>query len=257
MGQDRDGASGTDARPTGASSPNEVRFDVARAIVARRQKTLGAALVAAACYGSVAHGAAMSHSDVELVVVTDDSLEPEEEKFFERGIMVECDRLPAARMLAAARRIRWTWGLEADQHEHHRVIWDPDGFFPRLWEVAAEARRTGDFGPAERRGWWVAAELRDKLRNAVLADDRPRAVCLGWEIARAIAMRIALRERVPYESGRTLWADVAARGHGMPALIAALTSGDVPAIARGVEEIWERTRAWGVPDEMLDESEAS
>lgn len=235
---------------TGEASPSAIRFELALTIVAQRQRDLGRALVAAACYGSVAHGAAMPHSDVELVLITDDTVEAMEEQFYAGGIMVECDRLPAARMLAAARRIRWTWGIEADQYEHHWVVWDPDGFFPRLWEVAAEARRSVDFGPAERRGWWVAAELRDKLRNALMTDDGPRAVYLGWEVARAVALRIALHDRVPYESGRTLWADVAARGYGMPALIAALTTGELPAIARGVEGVWERTRAWGAPEEI-------
>jgi predicted nucleotidyltransferase len=52
-------------------SPNTIRIEIARRIVERKRQELGEHLIAAACYGSVAHNAALPHSDVEIVIVTD------------------------------------------------------------------------------------------------------------------------------------------------------------------------------------------
>lgn len=61
-------------------------------------------------------------------------------------------------------------------------------------------------------------------------------------------MRIALHDREPYESGRTIWRDVAARGYRMDALVAALVAGDIVNIEAAVERVWERTGVWGAPE---------
>ncbi len=227
-------------------APNAIRVEIAREIVERRQEELGAHLVAAACYASVAHGAALPYSDVEIVLLTDDAVEAREDQFFERDIMVECDMLPASRMLAAAQQVTRTWGIEADQYRRHLVLWDPDGFFPRLWAVAT-AIPAEAFAPALAAGWWWAFEIRGKFLNAQLVADHPRMVHHGWQFAYAVAMRTALQERAPYESFRTIWRDVAARGYGMAGLIDALTTGALDRLPHAIEEVWERTRAWGAP----------
>jgi hypothetical protein len=89
--------------------------------------------------------------------------------------------------------------------------------------------------------------VREKLRSAIGQEDGPRAVYLGWELAYGVAMRIALREREPYESGRTLWRDAAARGYGMEKLLEALTSSDVAEITRCADDVWREVGAWDVP----------
>jgi hypothetical protein len=78
------------------------------------------------------------------------------------------------------------------------------------------------------------------LRSAIAQEDSPRALYLGWEFAYGAAMRIALREQRPYESGRTLWRDAASRGYGMETLIDALTSGAAafPEITSAVDAVW-------------------
>jgi hypothetical protein len=172
-------------------APNAIRVQIAREIVERRQEELGAHLVAASCYAAVAHGAALSYSDVEIVLVTDDAVEARGDQFFQRDIMVECDMLPASRMLAAAQPVTRTWGIEADQYRYHLVLLDPGGFFPRLWAVA-NAIPAEAFAPALAAGWWWAFETRAKFLNAQLVADRPRMVHHGRQFAYAVAMRIAL-----------------------------------------------------------------
>lgn len=205
-------------------------------------------MLAGAVYGSVAHRAAAEHSDVEVEVVCDGSVEEGDEHFFDEGVMVECNLVNAERMLSSARRVPWNWGIKADAYRHQEPIWDPASFFERLRE-AAFSSPDEDFGRALRETWWIVYELRENLRNAVAANDLPRAVYLGWEFAYAGAMRIALRERRPYESGRTLWRDAASRGYAMEALIEAVAmgAGALEEITRCVDAVWSEIEAWHAP----------
>lgn len=78
----------------------------------------------------------------------------------------------------------------------------------------------------------------------------PQAVYLGWEFAYAAAMRLALRDRKPYESLRTLWGDATSRTWAMKALIDTLARGaaSLSDIVRSVEDVWLETRELGVPE---------
>jgi KNTase C-terminal domain len=202
-------------------------------------------MLAGAVYGSVAHRAAAEHSDVEVDVVVDGSVEERDEYFFDEGVMVECNLVSAERMLSSARRVPWNWAIKADAYRHQEPIWDPASFFERLREVAFSSADE-DFERALEETWWIVYEEREKLKNAVAADDVPRAVYLGWEFAYAAAMRIGLRERRPYESGRTLWRDVASRGYGMEKLIQAVTQGggSLDEITHCVDAVWSEIEAW-------------
>jgi kanamycin nucleotidyltransferase len=238
------------ARPDGRHrkrrlSPNAVRLEIARRCVERKRRELGKAMIAGAVYGSVAHGAAAEHSDVEVIVVVGESVDERDEHFFDEGVMVECNVVQAERILASARQVPWNWGIKADAYRHHEPLWDPGSFFERLRE-AAFSPSDEDFERALDETWWIVYEEREKLQNAVSADDVPRAVYLGWDFAYAAAMRIALRERTPYESGRTLWRDVASRGYDMHQLVEAVTQGaaSLDEIRRCVDAVWRKIDAW-------------
>lgn len=233
-------------QPMSSADETERRVALARVIAERKRAELGEHLLAVACYGSVAHAAAGPYSDVELVLLTDDTLELAYEPFFIEGVQGQCDILPASRVLRAASHAREKWGIEADQHRCHRVLWDPEGYFARV-QAAAHDLRDEDFEAALRSGWWDAYEIRNKARNGLLVGDAPRAIFHGWGFAYACAMRIALRERRPYESDRTIWADVSARGYAMPALIGALTGGDTEALWPAMDAVWEQVGGWGEP----------
>lgn len=231
---------------------SESDFNAERLVTARRvfeqvRMELGEHLTAAAVYGSVAHDAASAASDVELVFITDETVPFADEYRFEQGIMVEYTVVSAVRMLEAAHRVGTTWGIEADQYRHHHVLWDRDGFFPRLWQTAASIP-DASFVEAERVAWWRAYEGRGKFHNAVRTHDLPRVYYTAWQFAYTTALRIALHERRPYESGRTIWTDAAARGYSMASLLAALTDGDRDGISAAIARAWEETRLWGQPE---------
>lgn len=230
---------------------DKLRLEIAQRIAEREKQELGKHLIAAACYGSVAHHASMKYSDIEIVILTDDTVEAREDLFFDNGIMVECDILPASRMLKASQLVTSRWGMQADQYRHHLVLWDPDQFFPRLWTTASELPRE-DFERALKTSWWWQYEMRTKALNAQLLNDSTRLCYHGWDFAQAAAMRIALHEHKPYESGRTLWQDVTTRGYGMKELVDALTTGNIEQIPSAIDAVWEQTKTWGAPEEQQE-----
>ncbi|MGH2517213.1 MAG: kanamycin nucleotidyltransferase C-terminal domain-containing protein [Ktedonobacterales bacterium] len=226
---------------------NAERLAIARAVFARLHAQWGEHLIAAAVYGSVAHGDAGAESDVELTIITDEAVPYTDISLFEDGTLVEYTLVEAERMLAAARRVPENWGIEADQYRHHLILWDPGDFFTRLWQ-AARAIPDAAFDDAQRALWWRAYEGRGKLRNAIRANDPPRIHYSAWQFAYTTALRIALHDHQPYESLRTIWQDVAARGFAMPDLLAALTASDVDRIGAAIEHVWEATQPWGKPE---------
>lgn len=226
---------------------NEIRREIARHVVERKHQQLGEHMQAGACYGSVAHNAASEYSDVELVILTDDTLSLIDESFFEQGIMVECTTLPTTRMFNASQRVTGRWGIEADQYRHHLPIWDPNNFFPKLWDVARNLPQES-FVQGLRENWWSYYERRTKFLNAFLLQDMARIQYDGWGVAFGAAMHIALHEQRPYESMRTIWKDVSERGYGMTEMVDLLVTGPYDQLPDAVEVVWKNTHSWGVPE---------
>ncbi|HLZ23692.1 MAG TPA: kanamycin nucleotidyltransferase C-terminal domain-containing protein [Ktedonobacterales bacterium] len=230
------------------TDPNAARLAVAQRVFARVHAEHGEHLIAAAVYGSVARAEASAESDVELTIITDETVEYADAYCFEQGILVEYTMVPAARMLAASRRVTPAWGIEADQYRRHLVLWDPTGFFPTLWRAARDIP-DGAFAEAAHTAWWHAFEGRGKYHNAARMGDLPRIHYTAWQFAYMTALRIALHERRPYTSGRTIWTDVVVRGYGMSGLLAALTAGSVDHISAAIELVWAETQLWGKPEQ--------
>jgi kanamycin nucleotidyltransferase len=237
-----------------ASSPasadvdhNVIRLEIARTLVERKRRELGPQAIAGACYGSVAHGAATAYSDVELLIVMNAGVEGRDEMLFERGVMVECNIIPGSHLLQAAQRVTANWGIQADEYRHQYAIWDPEGFFPRLREGANKIPDES-FEKALRENWHWFYESRTKTFAALEAADLTRAVYDGWLFAFTVAMRIALHERKPYESGRTLWRDVRARGYSMERLTDVLTQARFGEIREAIDIVWGQVGHWGAPE---------
>ena len=95
------------------------RMNLAEEIVGSYGRQMGEHLVAAACYGSVAHGQADAHSDLELIVLTDASIEAVNVHMVQHGIQVECDVLPTERLLRAA-QIVYLALREVTNRRNHR-----------------------------------------------------------------------------------------------------------------------------------------
>ncbi len=105
------------------------RLRLAEEMVCEYRQEMGDHLVAAACYGSLAHEKADAHSDLEFIALTDNSIDPVNIHTISHGIQVECHVLPTERLLRAAQIVTPEWGIEADSYRCHRLIWDPSHQF--------------------------------------------------------------------------------------------------------------------------------
>lgn len=94
------------------------RIQLAEAMVCDYRREMGEHVVGAACYGSVAHERADAHSDLELIVLTDTSVEAVNVDTVQQGIQVECDVVPTNRLLRAAKIVTIDWGIEADRYRY-------------------------------------------------------------------------------------------------------------------------------------------
>jgi predicted nucleotidyltransferase len=59
------------------------RLSIAQQIMDRKKEEMGNHLRAFACYGSVAHKASSEYSDVEMLALTDETVQAKDEQFFE------------------------------------------------------------------------------------------------------------------------------------------------------------------------------
>lgn len=219
------------------TTPTGRRVALARRILPEVAAALGDKLVATAAYGSVAHGQAREYSDLEIVVLTTDAVPAAERQEIRDGILVELDSLPVSRMLAAAGRVGPLWGVEADQYRTFAPLYDPQGVLKAVRERSLGIPPE-EFAPALVSNRLRLVEVRGKFRNALLARDAATMRDVGWRYAHAAAMRIALLERKPYESGRILWADAARRGYAMGDLVLNLTSGAVADQKGAMAAVW-------------------
>ena len=180
------------------------RINLAEEMVWEYRRELGEHMVAAACYGSVAHGRADAHSDLELLVLTDTAVEAVNVHTVRNEIQVECDVLPTERLRHAAEVVTIEWGVEADCYRHHWVLWDPTEQFATVREAALATPRER-FEDVLQQSWWAAREWASKVVAMVETGNRPGAQFTAWQYLYLVALRVALAQQEPYVSLRTLW----------------------------------------------------
>lgn len=225
-----------------ASGPTTIRLALAEQVAHEARTRWGDACRAVAVYGSVAHGAARRYSDLEVVVLTTDDVVAEETQVIRDGILVEVDVLPATRMLSAAARVTPFWGLEADQYRVFYPLYDPSALFPQV-RATSLAVPTAAFVQPLRDNELRLLEVFGKFSNARDDQDAATMCDTGWRYAHAAALRTALLDGRPFESGRTLWADARTRGFGLDDLISALAEGSAPSLP---ERVLAVHRAFGI-----------
>lgn len=217
-------------------TPTAVRLALADRVAAEARERLGPACLAVAAYGSVAHGAARQHSDLELVVLTSDGVAAQEIQSVRGGILVELDILAASRMLEAAGRVTAMWGLEADQYRVFSPLHDPDQWFPRV-RARSESVPPQAFAQPLEDNQLRLLEVCGKFFNAAEEGDAATMRDVGWRYAHAAALRVALLQMRPYDSGRTLWRDARTRGFELAGLLDALTEEPTGHLAAHVHRV--------------------
>ena len=224
------------------------RINLAEELVWEYRRKLGKRMVAAACYGSVAHGRADAHSDLELLILTDPAIEAVNVHTVRNGIQVECDVLPTERLRHASQIVTIEWGVEADCYRHQWVLWDPTEQFAAIRKAATATPRER-FEDVLQQTWWAEREWASKVVAMVETGNRPGAQFSGWQYLYLAAMRVALAHQKPYESLRTLWQEASARGFGVADMVGVLAGGNVAHLPEVVRAVQQHTGSWGAPSD--------
>ncbi len=224
------------------------RMDLAKEMALAYRRDMGDHMVAAACYGSVAHGRADAHSDLELIVLTDLFVEPINVHTVRQGIQVECDVLPIERLRHRAQVVTIEWGVEADCYRYPRIIWDPTEQFAAVRDISLATPRKR-FDDALQQSWWSAREWANKVVAMVESDNLPGAQFTAWQYLYLVAMRVALVQQEPYESLRTMWQDASARGFGVADVLGVLVRTDIAHLPEVIRVVQKDTGSWGEPSD--------
>lgn len=227
------------------------RLNLAEEMIWAYRRDLGEHMMAAACYGSVAHGRADRHSDLELIVLTDPVIDAVNVHTVRNGVQVECDVLPTERLQRAAQVVTIEWGVEADCYRHHRIIWDPTEQFAAVRESAL-ATPHERFEDALQQSWWSVREWATKVAAMVESGNPAGAQFTAWQYLYQVALRIALVQQEPYVSLRTLWQEASARGFGVADMLGVLAGGDIAHLPDMVRAVQQHTGSWGEPADAAE-----
>ncbi len=82
--------------------------------------------------------------------------------------------------------------------------------------------------------------------------NRPGAQFAAWQYLYLAAMRVALVQKEPYPSLRTLWQDAGSRGFCIDEMLSCLTKGDIRQLPKAVDTVQYCTGSWGKPDDVKE-----
>jgi hypothetical protein len=145
------------------------RWIIAEQVTEAVRRRFSADVLAIAVHGALAHGDDAEHSDVQLVVVTDQAgggPHPATRRI--DGVVVDLGVIGADQYLRHARTLSTAWPLAADQYLTARTTYDPDAWYQRLRDThlsrLAEAGRS-EFAALAREAWYRAHCAHSRARQ--------------------------------------------------------------------------------------------
>jgi kanamycin nucleotidyltransferase len=183
---------------------HDQRLALARAITRMLLDTHGKRIIAVAAWGSVAQGADVEHSDLELWAVTTDDLPPREFYRIHGGIAVQVSMIPAARALAEAATVTQFWPIDAAKWRDYLGLFDRADFFTQLRQATIRLR-DDDFPLAIRERMLRLHEVGGKVRSSQARGDRYGLLKAGRDLTHNAAIIIGLANRQHYPNTRDLY----------------------------------------------------
>ncbi len=187
----------------------EDRLAVARDLAQRILAKYSDAVLGIAIYGSVARRADTSYSDIELKVVTTDSVEEHDVEYVHgSGVKVEINYEQAQNYLRRAGSVDSEWPIWAAQYRQQLVLFERENFFTKARQVV-ESMKDEDFRAAQAQ--LIAEdlyELMNKIRGAWAQSEEEN---LRWWAGRLLwfsIMWLGLANRRYFTTGGTVWEEV-------------------------------------------------
>lgn len=224
---------------------HEDRLALARELVQRILRKYGDAVLGIALYGSVARRADTAYSDIELRVITDDSVvEHDVEYVHTSGAKIEINYEQAKSYLRRAASVDTEWPIWAAIYRQQRVLFERDDFFTHA-RKAAESLKDEDFRAAQAQ--LIAEDLYELVQKIRGAWQQKREENLRWWAGRFLwfaVMWLGLANRKYFMTGGTVWDEVR-RFTILPknfehqlTVLAGFNPSSASEVYRAVEEMW-------------------
>ncbi len=188
---------------------HEDRLAVARDLAQRILKKYGDAVLGIAIYGSVARGADTPYSDIELKVITTDSVDEHDVEYVHSsGMKVEINYEQAEKYLYRAGGVDTDWPIWAGQYRQQLVLFERENFFAQA-QRAVEGLKAKDFRAAQAQ--LIAEDLYELVQKIRGAWEHHREENLRWWAGRFLwfsIMWLGLANRKHFASGGTVWEEV-------------------------------------------------
>jgi kanamycin nucleotidyltransferase len=183
---------------------HDERLALAGTITRMLLGTYGKRIEAVAVWGSVAQGADVEHTDLELWAATADSLPPREVFRIHRGIAVQVSLVPVSRALLEAATVGEFWPINAAKWRDYLGLFDRADFFTRLRGATARLRDE-DFASAIRERMLRLHEIGGKVRSSQARGDHYGLLKAGRDLTHNAAIIIGLANRQHYPNTRDLY----------------------------------------------------
>ncbi|MCL6642431.1 MAG: hypothetical protein K6T71_03805 [Candidatus Bipolaricaulota bacterium] len=228
---------------------HEDRLAVARDLAQRILAKHGDAVLGIAIYGSLARGADTPYSDIELKVITTDSVDEHDVEYVHRsGMKIEINYEQAEKYLCRAGSADTDWPIWAGQYRQQLVLFERENLFARA-RKATESRHDEDFRAAQAQ--LIAEDLYELVQKIRGAWEHSQEENLRWWAGRFLwfsIMWLGLANRKYFTSGGTVWEEVR-RFTVLPkdfesylSVLAGFKPSSAGEIYRAVEGLWAEIR---------------
>ncbi len=224
---------------------HEDRLALARDLAQRILRKYGDAVLGIALYGSVARGVDTTYSDIELRVITDDSVvEHDVEYVHTSGVKIEINYERAQNYLRRAASVDTEWPIWAAIYRQYLVLFEREDFFTQA-QRAIENIKDEDFRAAQAQ--LIAEDLYELVQKIRGAWAQKHEENLRWWAGRLLwfsVLWLGLANRQYFTTGSTVWEEVR-RFSVLPkdfeyqvAVLAGFNPGTPSDVYRAVEDLW-------------------
>ncbi len=224
---------------------HEDRLALARELVQRILRKYGDAVLGIALYGSVARRADTAYSDIELRVITDDSVvEHDVEYVHTSGAKIEINYEQAKSYLRRAASVDTEWPIWAAIYRQYLVLFEREDFFAQA-QRAIENLKDEDFRAAQAQ--LISEDLYELVQKIRGAWEQKKEENLRWWAGRFLwfsVLWLGLANRKYFTTGGTVWDEV--RHFAMLpknlehqlTVLAGFKPSSVSEVYRAVEDLW-------------------
>lgn len=228
----------------------EEKMNMIRTITDRLMQRYGEDIIAVGVYGSTAYQKEGLYSDIEMHVVTKDSVTIPGHEFIYGKFKLELSCREKSKLFERARRLDDGWSIWAESYVNVLAIHDPEGIFAELKEVPFQASEESVREMMRIFMIWEPYETMGKIRNNYENGNSSYIQLGAKDLAWQTAKLVGLANRTFYTTRARTFEEslhLKSKPDGYRELVAFLEAGDLrdkETLYMHCENLWSGLNAW-------------